>query len=374
MRKSFFKNAEWIVLISSLLLLTIGLVGLYSATKNSGLEAFTKQIQWFFISIPFLLFFTFIDYKQISKFSPILYLIIIVLLIGVLFTPAINGANSWYTIGSTSFQPSELGKIVVIIFISYIISLFQLKGKREINKIHKLFAVILLFAIPVALTIIQPDLGTSLVFISMFVFILFTAGIGKRYMIPAIILIVVAAIVSYKIILPKYLPYALRRIEVFLNPGIDPRGDGYNVIQSKLAVGSGYIFGMGLGKGNQTQLGYLYPKTTDFIFSLISEELGFVASLSIVIVYVVLISKAINISKTAKDNLGAYIAIGIAGMFFYHMVQNIAMTIGLLPITGIPLPFVSYGGSSLVTNFIAIGLLLNISGRRQKAIFTDDVY
>ena len=373
MKRSFFKNAEWLVLISSLALLAIGLIGLYSATKNAELEAFYKQIQWFLISIPFLIMFTIINYKQVAKFSPIIYLILLGLLVGVLFTAPINGARSWYTLGSSSFQPSELAKIFVIIFISYIISLFQLKGKGEINKIHKLFAVLLLVAIPMGLIILQPDFGTTITYIFLLTFILFTAGIGKRYIIPVAIITVVLAIVMYKIVLPQYAPYALRRIEVFLNPGIDPRGDGYNVIQSKLAVGSGYIFGMGIGQGNQTQLGYLYPKTTDFIFSLISEELGFIASVSIVITYVLLITKAIQISKTAKDNLGAYIAAGIAGMFFYHMTQNIAMTIGLLPITGIPLPFVSYGGSSLVTNFIAIGLLLNISARRQKAIFVDDI-
>lgn len=139
--------------------------------------------------------------------------------------------------------------------------------------------------------------------------------------------------------------------------------------QSKLAIGAGQVFGMGLLKGNQTQLGFLYPKTTDFIFAVIGEELGFVATVTIVILYIILITKAIFIAKTAKDNIGSYIAMGIAGIFLFYMVENIGMTIGLLPITGVPLPFVSYGGSSLVTNFICIGLLLNISSRRQKAIF-----
>ena len=128
---------------------------------------------------------------------------------------------------------------------------------------------------------------------------------------------------------------------------------------------------MGLFKGNQTQLGFLYPKTTDFIFSLIAEEMGFIVSAGVIILYVLLITKAIYVAKTAKDDLGSYIAIGIAGVFFFHMLENIGMTMGLLPITGIPLPFVSYGGSSLLSNFIMIGLLLNISGRRQKAIFVD---
>ena len=128
---------------------------------------------------------------------------------------------------------------------------------------------------------------------------------------------------------------------------------------------------MGLFKGNQTQLGFLYPKTTDFIFALISEEMGFIIAAGVIILYVILITKAIFVAKTAKDDLGAYIAIGIAGVFFFHMIENIGMTMGLLPITGIPLPFVSYGGSSLLSNFIMIGILLNISGRRQKAIFID---
>lgn len=128
---------------------------------------------------------------------------------------------------------------------------------------------------------------------------------------------------------------------------------------------------MGLLKGNQTQLGFLHPKTTDFIFSVVGEEMGFIVAGTVIILYVVLITKAVYVAKTAKDDLGSYIAMGIAGIFVFHMIENIGMTMGLLPITGVPLPFVSYGGSSLVTNFICIGMLLNISGRRQKTIFVD---
>ncbi len=146
---------------------------------------------------------------------------------------------------------------------------------------------------------------------------------------------------------------------------------GYNVIQSKLAIGAGQAFGMGFLRGNQTQLGYLYPKTTDFIFAVIGEEMGFVVAGAVILLYVILITKAVQVAKTAKNDLGSYIAIGIAGVFFFHMVENIGMTMGMLPITGIPLPFVSYGGSSLLTNLILIALLLNISGRRQRALFVE---
>ena len=158
---------------------------------------------------------------------------------------------------------------------------------------------------------------------------------------------------------------------LFLNPDLDPRGSGYNIIQSKLAIGSGQLLGMGVKQGNQTQLGYLYPKTTDFIFSVIGEEMGFVVAGLIIVLYVILITKIIYIAKTAKDDKGSYVAIGVAGIFVFHMVENIGMTMGLLPITGVPLPFVSYGGSSLLTNLILIGLVLNISGRRKKSLFIE---
>ena len=174
--------------------------------------------------------------------------------------------------------------------------------------------------------------------------------------------------ILYFFVLPDH---AKTRIDVFLNPNLDPRGSGYNIIQSKLAIGAGELFGMGILKGNQTQLGFLYPKTTDFIFAVIGEEMGFVATAGIVILYVILITKTIYVAKTAKDNLGSYIAMGIAGILIFHMLENIGMTIGLLPITGVPLPFVSYGGSSMLTNLILIALVLNISGRRQKTIFVE---
>ena len=244
----------------------------------------------------------------------------------------------------------------------------QEKGTNEINRPTKLLIALAVVAIPVLLIIKQPDYGTAAAFLVATVMILFTAGINKKYIIGTILLVVIAVPLLYFFVLPEH---AKDRIEVFLNPESDPRGSGYNLTQSKLAIGAGQLTGMGLLKGNQTQLGFLYPKTTDFIFSVIGEEMGFIVAGSVIIIYVILITKSIYVAKTAKDDLGTYIAIGIAGIFLFHMVENIGMTMGLLPITGVPLPFVSYGGSSLLTNFILIALLLNISGRRQKAIFIE---
>ena len=368
MKRKILKNIEWGILICTIVLVAIGLVALTSATQNSNYDELKKQIIWVVISFPILIIIIFIDYNIIAKISPILYGIILILLFAVLFTEPINGATSWFGVGSFSIQPAEFAKIICILILALLMSKIQKNGKDEISKISKLFLILTVFAVPVILIIKQPDYGTALAFVMALIFMLFTAGIKKRYIIISLILVVIAIPLLYFFILPEH---AKTRIDVYLNPELDPRGAGYNIIQSKLAIGAGQLFGMGLFKGNQTQLGFLYPKTTDFIFSLIAEEMGFIIAAMIIILYVILITKAIFVAKTAKDDLGSYIAIGIAGVFFFHMIENIGMTMGLLPITGIPLPFVSYGGSSLLSNFIMIGLLLNIYGRRQKAIFID---
>lgn len=361
--KKLLKNTEWTVLIVSLLLFAIGAVALFSATQSTEYGEFKKQIQWFLISMPFLFLAYSIDYNVIARFSTVIYIIMVGLLIGVLFTKPINGATSWFQIGDVGIQPSELAKVVVVLFISFLISKLQVRGRKEINRFWKLLTTFIFMAIPIFLIIKQPDYGTAMAYVFAMVFILFISGIDKKYIIFTIVLMAVFVPVVYN----KLPQHALKRIEVFLNPESDPRGDGYNIIQSKLAIGAGQLVGMGIFQGNQTQLGFLHPKTTDFIFSVIGEEFGFIATAAILVLYVVLITKIVYIAKTAKDNIGSYIAVGIGGIFFFHMLENIGMTIGLLPITGIPLPFVSYGGSSLVTNFICIGLLLNISSRRQKS-------
>ena len=368
MGKKLLKNTEWVILIVSVILTIIGLIALFSATQSTEYDEFKKQLQWIAISIPFLILAFLIDYNVIIRFSSLAYIILIALLIGVLFTEPISGARSWFRFGeSMSFQPSEIGKVITILFLAFLINKMQIRGKREINKIWKLLIILIMAAIPVGLIVLEPDNGTAIAYMVAIIFMLFVSGIDKKYIILALILLAIALPIIYNN-LPEY---AINRIKVFLNPDLDPRGAGYNIIQSKLAIGAGEIFGMGLFKGNQTQLGFLHPKTTDFIFSVIGEEMGFIATGSVTILYIVLVTKAIYVAKTAKDNIGSYIAIGIAGIFFFHMAENIGMTIGLLPITGVPLPFVSYGGTSLVTNFICIGLLLNISSRRQKAIFVE---
>ena len=351
-----------------ILLIGIGFVALYSATISSNTDELIKQIIWFIIGIPIMIAITLIDYKLIAKASPFFYGIVLILLILVLFTNPINGATSWFEIGSFSFQPAEFAKIFVIITFASVIVKIQSKGKDEISRPSKILISLIVVAMPVILIVKQPDYGTALAFLVASMMMLFCAGLNKKYIIVTFFIAIISLPILYFFILP---PHAKTRIDVFLNPNLDPRGSGYNVIQSKLAIGAGKVFGMGLTKGNQTQLGFLYPKTTDFIFSVIGEEMGFVIAGAIIVLYVVLITKALFIAKTSKDDLGAYIGAGIAGVFLFHMLENIGMTMGLLPITGVPLPFVSYGGSSLLTNMVLVGLLLNISSRRKKTMFIE---
>ena len=366
MRKRELKNTEWSLLIIAIILSVIGLIALFSATQETEYDEFNKQCIWLGISLVLMIVVMLIDYELIARFSSVFYGIFLVLLVAVLFTSPVNGATSWFDIGFFSFQPAEFAKIFVVLFLATTIHKIQQRGKNQINKPTKLLIIAIIVLVPIFLIVKQPDYGTAASFIVATILMLISSGIDKKYIIGSLIFIAVAVPLIYLFVLPEH---AKQRIDIFLNPESDPRGAGYNIIQSKLAIGAGGLTGMGLFKGNQTQLGFLYPKTTDFIFSVISEEMGFIIAGTIVILYVFLVTKSLYVAKTAKDDLGAIIASGIAGIFFFHMLENIGMTMGLLPITGVPLPFVSYGGSSLLSNFIMIALLLNISGRRQKTIF-----
>lgn len=351
-----------------ILLFAIGITALYSANggETGDLSEVYKQLAWFGAGVFTMMVVIMIDYEIIGKLWIPIYILINILLVLVLFTKPINGATSWFTIGSISIQPSEFAKIMMIIDLAKIIDYFKKKG--TLNKISSLALILLFIAIPLALIVKQPDYGTAMVILVMAVVMIFAAGIKWRYIISAGIFAAIALPLSYYYLLPQH---AKDRIMVFLNPQIDPRGKGYNVIQSRLAVGSGQLWGMGLFNGNQTQLGILPMKTTDFIYSVISEEMGFIISALVVVLFVGLIIKVINAARKSKDLYGTLICAGVTAMFLAHFTENVGMTMGLLPITGIPLPFISYGGSAMLTNFIALGLALNVYARRQKLTFLE---
>ena len=362
------RKVEWWIPICAIILCGIGLIALFSASYDSGLDEFKKQAIWMGVSIGIMIATMLIDYKILIKLSPILYGIAIISIIAVLFTKPISGARSWFVIGNDlfSFQPAEMAKVFVILFLAYVIFTIQKNNRNEINKFSKLLIILATIAVPVLLIIIEPDYGTATAYIVAFLVMIFVAGIDKKYIITAFAVIIIAVPLIYNFVLPQH---AKSRIDTFLHPESDPKGAGYNILQSKLAIGAGEITGMGVLNGNQTQLGYLYPKTTDFIFSVIGEEMGFVVACSVIILNVVIITKAIQVAKGVKDDAGAYVAAGIAGVFLFHTLENIGMTMGLLPITGVPLLFVSYGGSSMMTSFLCLGVLLNISSQRKNGMF-----
>jgi rod shape determining protein RodA len=366
MFKTLLKNTDYIILIIVLALFVIGLVGIFSAGYNTTInkDEYIKQIIWFSAMIIAMIIIWAIDYTIFDIAGYIIYFLSIVALILELFLGSLMGAKSWINFGSFLYQPSELMKIGYIICLSKILSFFSGKILSKRDKIIEFVSIFLIFIVPSVLIVLQPDFGTAAAFLVITFFLLFASGIKYRYIFSIIAVVCLIAPLVYFFILT---PVQQNRILVFLNPTLDPLGSGYNAIQSKIAVGSGMIFGTGLLKGTQTQFGYLPIKSSDFIFSVLSEEMGFIMSSLIVVLFVILIIRLIKISSDTSDLFAKYIVIGITGMLFFHFVQNIGMTIGLLPITGVPLPFVSYGGSSLMTNLIAIAIVLNISARRNKS-------
>ena len=312
MNKRSVKNIEWSILVCTIILIIIGLISLYSATINSDLYEFKKQCMFIVISVPILILAIVIDYEIIARFSKYLYILSIILLIAVLFTGSVNGARSWFNIGFFAFQPAELAKVFVIIFLSCTIVDIQKQSKENINRFIEVLKVIGLAIIPIVLIAIQPDYGSAFAYVIALVLMLYVAGIDKKYIIISFIILLITIPLMYLFILPAH---AKSRIDVFLNPNLDPRGAGYDIIQSKIAIGAGKLFGMGLFKGTQTHLGFLYPKTTDFIYSMIGEESGFIACSLIIVIYVILITKSISVAKTARDDLGSYIAIGFVRSF-----------------------------------------------------------
>ena len=372
MFKNLIKNTDYIVLICILVLFVIGVVAIFSAGYETDVnkDEYIKQIVWFGAVFFMMMVIWCIDYNTFDIFGYILYAINLVLLVVVLFMPKLMGASSWFNFGGILYQPSELMKIGYIVVSAKFFSILKNNVQKNDKKKKWLIIMIiaLLYIIPVILIMLQPDFGTAMVFTVILAFMTFKSGIKYRYIFAFIGVILVLAPLVYFFVLN---PTQQARIQVFLDPELDPLGSGYNAIQSKIAVGAGKLFGTGILKGAQTQNGYLPIKSTDFIFSVISEEMGFVFSVIVVVTYAVLIMRLLKIAKNARDDFSSFMVIGIAGMIFFHFAENIGMTIGLLPITGVPLPFVSYGGSSMITSGMAIAIALNVSARKSKNVFLD---
>ena len=351
-------NIDWTLIGLLVLNSIIGVVAIYSSAQHLQGNFYLKQMFWIVVSLIALFVFLSIDYNTLVTFSFPFYLICLVILFGILlFGVFISGAKSWIRLPFFQIQPSEICKITVILFLAQIFSRFK---KTYLTWGKAIFSGTVI-GLPLVLVGLQPDLGTALSYVPIYLGALILAGINKRIVIVFLILAVLLGIMGWEFILKDY---QKDRLTTLVSPYKDPLGAGYQIMQSKIAVGSGGFLGKGYMKGSQSQLRFLPARHTDFIFSVIGEEFGFVGIVFVIICYFLLVLKLFQSMFKARDRTGVYIVFTVAMMIAFQFLINVMMTIGLFPIAGIPLPFLSYGGSSLFTNYLAVSLVVNVRMRR----------
>lgn len=362
MSERSIRDVDWVLVGATLLLVAYGLIALISATHGApdGGAFLRARALHLVIGAVALVAVVLIDYRRFAGIAPVIYVGTLLLLATVFaFGESRLGAQRWITLGPFGgFQPSEIAKLALIITLAR-----HLDSVKTLPRMRSLFPFIAHIALPMALIIRQPDMGTALVLIAILVAMLYVGGARVSDM--------AGLAASGAVVLPflwRVLhDYQRRRLLAFLDPGADPLGAGYALIQSKIAIGSGQLFGKGLFAGTQSVLRFIPEQHTDFIFSVIGEELGLLGSMVLLGLYLIWLWRALGIAAGARDRLGALVATGIVAMVMFHVVINVGMTVGLMPVTGIPLPLVSYGGSSLLTTLAATGMLLSIRLRWRSA-------
>lgn len=364
-KKKSYKKFDYILLLTVLLLCIYGLVMIRSATLSKETLSFVKtQAVATGLGFLLILILVLLDYEFLGKLYIPIYIVCNVLLIAVLvfgFGEDQWGARSWLKIGPVSFQPAEFVKIGLIISLAKFID----NNKEDINQPFTLLKVLVFAFFPVGLILLQPDAGTAMVFIFFIAAMLFVAEIKWKYIGYAI----GAGLLSLPIIWFNLDDYQKDRIYNFIDPERDISNTGLQAYQGRIAIGSGKIFGRGLFEGVQTQFNYIPEKQTDFIFAVVGEELGLLGGLGLILLYFIMLSRCIRIAKKSTDLFGSLMVIGFTAMFLFHIWENIGMTIGLMPITGIPLPFMSYGGTFQLSNLICIGIILSVGIRKEELSF-----
>jgi rod shape determining protein RodA len=361
--KEHFENFNWPFFGVTIALVVIGLINLYSAVYFWGEEGtmalFWSQLIWILIGLLLMFFVSFIDYRIFHRIAPHLYIAInILLLASLFFGKVVRGTSGWLQIGGFSIQPVEFAKLSYILIAA---KFYSDHPNPEGFTLMDMVRPAVLMAIPFALIVLQGDMGSSLFLILIFCSLAMFAKMRWGTIVTLLIVGLVAGGVIYQFGLKEY---QRSRILNFVHPETDIRGSGYHLMQSKIAVGSGKIFGKGYLKGNINKLRYLPERHTDFIFSVFAEEWGFLGCLVILGVYGALLLMGVEIAEKARERFGIFLAIGIVSMLFWQLVVNLGGVLGLMPLTGVTLPLMSYGGSSVVAILISIGILQNISRRR----------
>lgn len=364
---NFFKKFDYILFSAIIILSIIGAFVVSSAVNpmGSARRIIIVHVGSIIVGIVAAIIISCIDYKDYRTLGIFFYIVTTGFLVYVLRfgTGEQYGSRSWIDLGFITFQPADLAKISYVLLASVFLErIYDEQKNRKVN----IFKFLIYSAIPIGLVLAQKDFGTALVFIFMFFVLIFICGIAYKYLVILVTTFLLSTPFIWFFVLNEK---RQNRIRVFLNPELDPLDAGYNVIRSKMAIGSGQIYGKGLYKGIQTQGGYVPVSESDFIFSVVGEELGFIGAVIIILLICFILIRCLYIARKARDSYGTFVAVGVTAMWGFHAMENIGMSVGVLPVTGIPLPFVSSGGSYMLTSYIAVGILLSISMRRKKEIF-----
>ena len=351
-------NVDWVLTGAALVLALVGVAMVYSAThsgRNSDL--YLKQLALVAVGTLGLVLAATVDYRRLADRAMLLYALSAVSLVYVLrFGPLKAGTRRWIEVGGFQLQPSELVKIAAAVFVAKIFSEYRQEtlGLRDVALPG---VAVGLLAVLIAR---QPDLGTAACLLPLFLAVAFLAGLRMRAVLGLAAVMVLLAALTW----PLLKDYQRTRIYTFLDPSLDPRGAGYQKIQSQIAVGSGGLVGRGFLEGSQAQLGYLPARHTDFIFSVLAEEAGFIGVVVVLSLYLLVLWRMLETARLARDRLGAFLVAGITASFAFQVVYNVAMVAGLVPVKGLPLPLMSYGGSSVLASLVGIGLVLSVRMRR----------
>lgn len=368
--RRLIENLDWVVPMCVIMLSVIGIMTIYSATRPLGggpqQTYYIRQAYWLAIGLAAMAGAASINYEELRRFAPAIFVAGVVGLIAVLIAGRLGmGAKRWINIGPLSLQPSEFFKLALIIALSNYFS--RVPGAMRMREMVVAFAGFVL--LPFLLIVKQPDLGTALIVIFLFVTMSMVKGVGKKVVTMAVVIALISVPFVGSIMWDGLKDYQKKRILAFVDPSHDPEGTSYHITQSKVAVGSGGFTGKGYLEGTQGPFRFLPEKHTDFVFAAFAEEWGFIGSVFLLAIYLVLIMRGISTAEKAKDEFGRMLALGITFMFTGYMFINIGMTMGLVPVVGIPLPFMSYGGTALVSNCFAAGILISIRARRFELFY-----
>lgn len=362
------RSVNFTILIVSILISAVGILSIYSSTyqkETQSWQIYQRQIFWVILGLAFFLFMSNFHYRRLWDATYFLYILALFLLFLVFILGTVRlGAQRWLKLAWFNFQPSEIAKLTMVIFLARYFSRKSVDSvSLMVNKSGMLKNLVLPFifiAVPVGLIAEQPDLGSGAMIMAIFMVMLYLSGVRLKH----IFLFLLLFILFTPLVWHFLRDYQKERLLVFLNPNIDPLGAGYTVIQSKITIGSGGFFGKGWLSGTQSQLRFLPESHTDFIFATFAEEWGLLGSLVLLLLYYLLINQGIRIARKTHDNFGRLLAFGISGMLAIQVCVNIAMNLGLAPVVGLPLPLMSYGGSSVLATFIGLGILSNINKTR----------